>query len=186
LLRDSRAVQSELLVLRFQRGRREAFQELVRLWERPLFYYARRLVETEADAWDVLQQTWINVLKSIASFRTPENAVPWLYAIARNTVATHWRARHRQVDFQEERAELSEVAEESELPRFEDAEYVHQGLGRISLPHREVLTLFFLQDLSLDQMAEVLGVPKGTVKSRLHYAKLALRAALETGEGSHE
>jgi RNA polymerase sigma-70 factor (ECF subfamily) len=62
---------------------------------------------------------------------------------------------------------------------LENAEAVHEALGRLSQPHREVLTLFFLQDLTIDQIAEVIGVKGGTVKSRLHYARAALRKVLE-------
>ena len=69
---------------------------------------------------------------------------------------------------------------------LEDAEQVHYGLGRISLPHREILTLFFLQDLSLEEIADVLGIPFGTVKSRLHYARRALKAVLEKEEDRYE
>lgn len=82
----------------------------------------------------------------------------------------------------EEGENLEEIAAE-ETEAFEDAEQVHRALGRISLAHREVLTLFFLEDLSQEQIAEVLGVPLGTVKSRLSYAKRALRSVLQQEEG---
>ena len=63
----------------------------------------------------------------------------------------------------------------------EDAAAVHLALDRISLPHREVLTLFFLKDLSIDDVATVIGVAPGTVKSRLFHAKRDLRAAIAQG-----
>ena len=69
---------------------------------------------------------------------------------------------------------------------FDDAEQVHYGLGRISLPHRDVLTLFFLQELSVEEIAQVLEVAAGTVKSRLYYAKKALKAVLEEEEQNYE
>ena len=75
-----------------------------------------------------------------------------------------------------------EIAAEETKP-FEDAERVHRALGCVSLAHREVLTLFFLEDLSQEQMAEVLGIPLGTVKSRLSYAKRTLRSVLQQEEG---
>ncbi|HKW86623.1 MAG TPA: sigma factor-like helix-turn-helix DNA-binding protein, partial [Nitrospiraceae bacterium] len=60
------------------------------------------------------------------------------------------------------------------------------GLLSLSLPHREVLTLFFLEDLSVEEVATVLGVPPGTVKSRLHYAKRALRKVIAEEVSRHE
>jgi RNA polymerase sigma-70 factor (ECF subfamily) len=56
---------------------------------------------------------------------------------------------------------------------------VHKALDRLSLSHRQVIALFFLEEMSIDEICDVVGVPPGTVKSRLHYAKLALRRLLE-------
>jgi RNA polymerase sigma-70 factor (ECF subfamily) len=82
----------------------------------------------------------------------------------------------------DDHADLVGLADTEEGWQFEDAEQVHRALSRISLAHREALTLYFLEDLSLEQMAEVLAIPVGTVKSRLCYAKRALRAVLERKE----
>ncbi len=182
--RDKEAILQELLVLRCKRGENRAFEELIRLWEGRLLYYIRRLVATEEDAWDILQQTWMKVFKSIKTLNSPQRLSTWLYQIARNTALSHWRGRYRA----EARMEIHGDAMEAEAPeascRFDDAEQVHQALARVTLDHREVLTLFFLQDLTLDQIAEVLGIPSGTAKSRLFYAKRALRAVLERQEGN--
>jgi len=68
---------------------------------------------------------------------------------------------------------------------FDNAEQIHYGFGRLPLIHREVLSFFFLQDLSIEEVAALLEVPIGTVKSRLHHAKRALKAILEREESSH-
>lgn len=167
----------ELLALRCQRGQREAFQDLVRLWEKRLFYFIRRLVGSEQDAWDVLQETWIKALKGIRSLQDPRRLAVWLYQIARHSAWSRLRQTYRQ----QRRIDDDDLTEVEAPPADcdDDAEVVHEGLGRLSPIYREVLTLFFLQDLSLEQIAQVTGVPLGTVKSRLHYARLALRQALE-------
>ena len=72
--------------------------------------------------------------------------------------------------------------EDSGQAAFDNADQVHHGLAQLSLPFREVLTLFFLEDFSIDAIAEILGVPPGTVKSRLYHAKQALRAVIEKEE----
>ncbi len=184
MARDRQTILLELLVLRCKRGEKEAFDELIRQWEGRLLYYVRRLVATEEDAWDVLQQTWIKVFKAIKTLERPERLPTWLYQIARRTAASHWRGRYREQARMEDNADLAGFVGAEEAWHFEDAEQVHRALARISLAHREVLTLYFLEDLSLEQMAEVLTVPVGTVKSRLYYAKRALRAILESEEGS--
>ena len=65
---------------------------------------------------------------------------------------------------------------------FDNAEQVHHALDKLPLPQREALTLYFLEELSIEEIAEVLGVPAGTVKSRLHYAKSAIRNILSEGD----
>jgi RNA polymerase sigma-70 factor (ECF subfamily) len=163
---------------RCRAGDEEALEELVRRWERKLFYYVRRLVSNEADAWDILQQTWMRVFKGIGSVRDSDKLVPWLYRVARNAALTHRQsllARQRCVD----REIVVETLATSQPPEAAwTPEEVHQGMERLSVHHRDVLTLFFLEDLPIEQMALVLDAPEGTVKSRLFYAKRALGAAL--------
>ncbi len=180
--RDKNTILQELLVLRCQRGEKQAFDDLIRLWEDRLFYYVRRLTASEEDAWDALQQTWIKVFKGIRLLREPERLPAWLYRTARCAAMSHWRSLRRAQDHLEEGDVANEFFASEENDRFDDAEEVHRGMSLLSVAHREALTLFFLEDLSLDEMAEVLEISPGTVKSRLHYAKQALRVVLERKE----
>ena len=179
------AILQELLILRCKRGDERAFTELIHLWDKRLFFYIRRLVATEEDAWDVLQQTWLNVFQGIKSLKQSGSLPTWLYKIARHVAISQWRGHYREQSHVAEKVLQVEAVHEDENQAFDDAEQVAAALGRISLDHREVLTLFFLDDLSLDGIAEVLGIPLGTVKSRLNYAKRALRAVLEQEDGTH-
>jgi RNA polymerase sigma-70 factor (ECF subfamily) len=173
----------ELLVLRCKRGDANAWAELVRAWEKRLFFFVRRLVASEEDAWDVLQQTWLKAVLAIQSLHDARRLPAWLYSIARRTAITHWRGYYREQSHLAERAEGMETADGCEECQFENAEEVAAGMSRLSLEHCEALTLFFMDDLSLDEMAQVLSVPLGTVKSRLYYAKRALRGVLEQESG---
>ncbi len=184
MARDVLAIRQELLVVRCQRGERAALDELIRQWESRLFYYVRRLVASEEDAWDVLQQTWIRVLRGINTLKAPDRLPVWLYQVARASALSHWRGHYRARARLEQDIDLSELPEADCDDRRDDCELVHLGLSRISLPHREVLALHFLEEFPLDQMAEILGIPEGTVKSRLFHARRALRAALEQEEGA--
>jgi RNA polymerase sigma-70 factor (ECF subfamily) len=186
LVRDKDAVARELLAVRCRRGDRAALEELIRIWERPLLYYIRRLVRAEDDAWDVLQKTWVRVLRGIGSLSDPRSLAPWLYRVARNTAFSHAQAREPMLEPLADHADVYLDNGTSDRLVHENGEQVHRALLALSLPHREVLTLFFLEDLSVEEVASVLGVPPGTVKSRLHYAKLALRKVLEEDAHCHE
>lgn len=174
----------ELLALRCRRGDRAALEELIATWQQRLFYFLRRLGCEEADAWDLLQQTWLKVLGGIARLKEPRQLAPWLYRIARNTAIDHGKMRSQE---RERLEELPAVDSEDDpgLGSFDDVEQLHHGLLRLAAVHREVLTLFFLESMTVEQVAHVLGVPPGTVKSRLHHAKRALRTIL-TKENSHD
>ena len=176
---EKEAIYYQLLVLRCRRGEKAALEELIRSWEKRLFYYVRRLVDDEQDAWDILQEIWLRVLRGIRRLREPRSLPTWLYSIARNTAMSHLRVEYASRALLEEDKNLSSIETSAEEFSVEDTEQVHYGLGKLTLPHREVLTLYFLQDLTVEEIAEVLGVPPGTVKSRLYYAKRALRDVLE-------
>ena len=183
MLSDKQLLESELLVVRCQRGDRSALEDIAKLWEQPLFYYLRRLTASEADAWELLQDTWLKVIRSIGSLRDGRALPSFLYTIARNTAISH----ARRSDFIDDASDVESMHDDSateEIAMLDDAEQVHHALDQLPLLQREVLTLFFLQDLSLEQMAKLLDVPLGTVKSRLHYAKLAIRRILSRGNQS--
>ena len=183
---EKQAIYYELLVLRCRQGQKDALEELVRSWERRLFYYIRRLVEDEQDAWQVLQETWVKVLQGIKKLREPRKLPSWLYTIARNTAISHLRTKYTARVLLQRDSDSCDIEDNADNLAFEDAEQVHYGLGRISLYHREVLTLFFLQDLPIEEIAEVLGIPIGTVKSRLYYARQALKAVLRKEAENYE
>ena len=175
---DRKILETELLVTRYRRGDAGAADELVRLWERPLFYYLRRLAPCEADAWDLLQETWVKVLRALPGLRDGRALPAFLYTTARNAAVTRLRLRKMGALPAEEEAASPDCA----FLAFDDAEQVHHALDRLPLAQREALTLYFLEDLSIDEIAGVLGVAAGTVKSRLHYGKQAVRKILSNGE----
>ena len=182
---ESERILQELLVLRCRRGDAAAWRELIRLWERRLFYYVRRLVGGERDAWDVLQQTWLAAYKALPTLNEPRALRAWLYRIAHHQAVSHLRHTGAAPDSGatalEDAADVPDDGGGDPSFSAETAERVHAALSKLSLAHREVLTLHFLEDASVEEIAAVLDVPAGTVKSRLFHAKRALRAAIERG-----
>lgn len=185
---DSRAIYNQLLAIRCRRGDRQAWQELIARFEMPLFCYLRRLVRNEADTWDVLQQTWLGAYRGIGSLHDPSTIAVWLHRIARNLAISHHRRGTGNRGVPEplpDEALLPDAGDDPpdvQAEMFDDAQRVHRAMDHLSLAHREVLTLHFLQELSLDQMSGVLDVSIGTLKSRLDYARRALRNVLEKEE----
>jgi len=182
--RDERTVYQELLVVRSQLGDRTALGELVGLWERRLAYYVRRLLAADNDVQQVLQDVWLKVVAGIGSLHDPTRLAPWLYSLARFTAIDHIRdsSTRRQLLANVPVEALDGEAAES-IARFDDAEQVHRALSQLGVVDREVLTLYFLDDLSVADVAAVLKIPVGTVKSRLYHARKALKAVLDQREG---
>ncbi|HIJ66044.1 MAG TPA: sigma-70 family RNA polymerase sigma factor [Candidatus Hydrogenedentes bacterium] len=175
---DRRLIQSELLFLQYRKGGQQALAELIGLWERPLFYYVRRMVSSEEDAWDVLQDVWLRVVRSIGRVRKSGSLPAWLYKVAHNATMSHLRKVSRWEPLADD---CDGQAVEPTAVTFspDEAEEVHWALGKLKLRDRELLTLFFLEGFSLAEISEVVGAPVGTIKSRLHRAKKALRRILE-------
>ena len=178
----------EYLLLRCRRQDTAAAIELTAMFQQPLLYYLRRIVGTEADAWDVLQETWMAVFRSLHTLKERRAFPAYVYRVARNAALAHLRKRSAEAATLEEAVESAELPGEEQEEDFssEDAERVHWGLAKLPLAQREVLTLHFLADLSLEEIGEVVGIPVGTVKSRLFHAKRGLRAVLVREEGAYE
>lgn len=178
----SDAVRSEILLLRHRAGDRAALAELVTLWERPLLYYLRRLLETEPDAWDALQESWLHALRELPRLRDDRAFPAWLYTIARR-VALRARRRARPLEplLDDDEPGAPAVAEPEAPLAGVDPLDVHRALAALSLAHRDVLTLHFLEGFSVAEIAAITGAPAGTVKSRLFHARRALKTLLEGG-----
>jgi RNA polymerase sigma-70 factor (ECF subfamily) len=164
-----------VLVLRCQAGDEAAFAELVERYGPRLRYYLRKMAR-DADAEDLLQEVWLDAFRGLHRLADPAALTAWLYRIARARAARRWR-RGRPAELPLT-ADVSPPADEDDFSA-EDAEQVHAALDRLAPEHREVLVLRFLEGMSYETIAGVVGCQVGTVRSRLHYGKRALRRLLE-------
>ena len=175
----ARRTRDEWIALRCRLGEPGAFAELVSEMERPLLYYAAKLLVSEDAAFDVLQEVWLTAFRAIRRLEDPRTVRSWLYRITHDRAID--RIRYDRSRDRAEKARAESVPKElDEDPSFdaEDVQFLHRALDRIDLKHREVIVLHFLDDLSIAEVAEIIGEPAGTVKSRIHYAKKALREVL--------
>ncbi len=173
-------IRDEWLTLRCQSGETGAFEDLLGVMERPLLYYATKLLGNDETALDVIQDVWIRVFRNIRRLKDPGSLRPWLYRL------THGLAVDRiRVSASRKRAEdgLMESFQEGNEPSFsaDDADAIHSAFDQLELKHREVLTLHFLEDFSIAEIAAVVGCPEGTVKSRMYHAKKEMKEILLRG-----
>ncbi len=175
---------TSLLVLRCQAGDAAAFEELVSRYQPGLRFFLRKMLGETHGADDLFQEVWLDVFRGIAKLTRPEVFPAWLYQIARHRVCRALRRRRQPLSSLEEIDEPGTAEGETEFGA-EDAEKVHAALGRLKPDQREVLLLRFLEGFSYEDIARVLGCRLGTVRSRIHYAKLALRRVMER-MGGHE
>ncbi len=173
--------QLENIVIRCKSGQREAFEELFERYQPRLKYYVRRL-NSNSETDDILQDIWIKVFRKIRKLKENSSFPIWLYKIARNEVFLRFRNDEKFVEMPEEK-ELPEYSDENHEFSVEEAEKLHKALNKIHPCHREVLTLSFIEQMSYQQIAEVVGCNIGTVRSRIFYAKQSLRKEMESNNG---
>ncbi len=166
-----------VLILRCQLRDREALAELIDRYHRPLRYFVTRLVGDPDRAEEFCQETWLTVLRKIHTLRDAGTFTTWLYRIARNHVYQELRRKQQVVELDEDLAAPDSTGEEIDFG--DDVAKLHRCLDRLTSVHKEVLLLKFLEEMSYEQMADVLECHVGTVRSRLFHAKLALQKEME-------
>ncbi|MET8001528.1 RNA polymerase sigma factor [Nonomuraea glycinis] len=164
----------ELLVVRCQLGEREAVTELVRAWHAPVWRYVRRMLDAQR-ADDVTQEIWLAVIRGLPRLAEPGRFTPWLFTIARRAVADRLREEYGR----DETVLGEEPPAGDAISGLVDRAELIAGLSGLPALEREVLVLFYLEDLSIEDCAEICAVPPGTIKSRLHRARRLLRDHLE-------
>ena len=169
------------LLARIGAGDRDALADLYARFQRPLFRYLCQLTPDRGLAEEILQDTFVAVWKSAGKFEGRSSVRTWVFGVARRQA--HNTLRRRGVPLADEDA-LAEAADPG--PAVEDrvighaaAEELARAVGSLAPIHREVLVLSFVHGLPYHEIAQIVGVPEGTVKSRLSNAKRALRELLQ-------
>ncbi len=181
----------EDLVLAVQSGDANSLGVLVARWEQPLFRFAFRLLRRTEDARDVCQETFLRILTKSERFRTGARFSTWMYQIALNLCRDHLRRRTRwkflALDANEPAAERRAGSRGEDpgaadpsaaLELDERRRVIRRALQAISSEQREVLVLTEFEGLKFKEIAEILGCPESTVKSRMYYGLTALKSEL--------
>lgn len=167
-------------------------------WQDRIYNTLRKLTGNEQDAADLTQETFVRAMSSAGSFRNESSAYTWLFRIAVNLASTRARQVRRRrttVAGQMQRGDEPDVMDrqrsrtmgpEEAAQRHESSEQVIAALGRVNEEQRQLLVLRDIEGMEYEKIAEVLGVPLGTLKSRLFRARLALREELSGYFGDSE
>jgi RNA polymerase sigma-70 factor (ECF subfamily) len=171
------AEREAFLVLRAQSGDRQALDALLASVQEPLYRYLLSLVRERHPAEDALQETFVRVYRKLGWLREPELFRPWAYRIATREALRHLKRERRWTEQVRDEEALKSLP--APPPREEFAPELLAALservGRLSPASRAVVALYYLHEMSLEETAAVLGLPVGTVKSRLAYGLEALR-----------
>jgi RNA polymerase sigma-70 factor (ECF subfamily) len=184
-------LRERLLIRRLQQRDERAFEEMVRLYQHKVFNLVYRMIGSAEEAEDIAQEVFVTVFKAIDSFRGESKFSTWLYRIAAN----HCKNRMKYLGRRSYKAtgELDEAAEremqdaqpsamrphidgpEAVLEGLQLERMVQAGIAALDEEHRALIVLRDVEDLSYDEIASITGLAEGTVKSRLHRARLALK-----------
>ena len=175
-------------MLRAQDGDQAAWRELAQSWNSRLFAHAVTLLGDRDAAQDAVQDAWVAAFRGIRRLEDPARFRAWLLRIVSNKCADFIRKAQRRRAADRDLAAETEPGVEPEVlsGHSEDDEIValRRGLHRLPPDRRALLTMLYLRSMSVAEIAVVLDVPPGTVKSRLHHAREHLRKILNRSPGS--
>ncbi len=172
-------IYDELLVLRCQGGDPRAFEELVTRWQMRIWRHAYHMIGQEDAAWDVVQNTWVGIIKRISRLRDVASFPRWAFRIASNKCADWVRREQERRRGPEAPAQEREHRVEEGLRRNVAYENLTAALELLPAQQRALLSLRHVEGFGTAEIAEVLGIPEGTVKPRLHNAREQLRELME-------
>jgi RNA polymerase sigma-70 factor (ECF subfamily) len=188
-LKQVAAVADSELVVRALAGREEDFEQLVRRYQRPIVAYVYRMVGDYDAALDLAQEVFIKIYGSLARYRPEFKFSTWIYRIAHNAAIDHLRragnSRTEEIEVEGEDGHTFEkplasksLTPEQETERGERRAEIEEVVGLLPRAYRELIVLRHSHDLSYDEIAEVTGLPLGTVKNRIFRAREAMRELL--------
>lgn len=169
------------LIARCRNGSAKAFEPLVRRYERPALALARGILGDADEAEDAVQDAFVRAYRTLGRLKEGSAFGPWFRTILRNLCLDRLRAPQsaKRADWPPgERSVWTEPVGTGRLERSELTAVLHGALADLSAEHRAILSLKELDGLGYSAIAEALQIPPGTVASRLHHARAALRRAL--------
>ncbi|MBL8149266.1 MAG: RNA polymerase sigma factor [Blastocatellia bacterium] len=170
------------LVLKAQSGDRDSLDELFKLIQEPIYYYICSLVGDSSLSEDVLQEVFITIYRKLYWLREPKLFRPWVYRIASRLAFKHLKREKEWNEQIRDEAIMEEIVQPETTVEFqpEIQARLPELIKNISAASRAVIVLHYLHEMTLEEVADVLGINIGTVKSRLSYGLSILRKSIQT------
>ncbi|MCQ6558397.1 RNA polymerase sigma factor [Paenibacillus mendelii] len=156
-------------------GARDAFIQLIRANEQSMYAVARGILKSDSDAADAIQETILKAYNGIRGLREPAYFRTWLIRILINECRQIARHNSKFIP-------MTGVVEREDVHGFESSMEVDELLGELDLEHKEIVVLYYMEDMSVKEIAQSLDISEGTVKSRLYRARLKLAILLKETE----
>lgn len=154
----------------------KAFEALYKLLSQSVFHYLYRLLQNKERAEDVLAEVFSAVWRSAINFKGRSCVKTWIFGIARNLAYNELRKKQPQ-GCNLIHDTLKDKGSDKAVKGFENRQYIQKALSKVSEKHREILDLVFFHEATYADISELLNIPENTVKTRVYYAKAALKEA---------
>lgn len=178
--RNADDILNELLVMQAQRGDSAAMQQLVRRWHPRLIRHARSITERHDVAADVVQDGWIAIFRGLHRLKDPATFRSWAYRIVHHKAVDWIRSQTRQRKVKQDVGEqMDAVSSPAMNEEVTDIEKLRAAIKQLTSEQQLLLQMFYDNGLSLNEVAEVLQVPKGTLKFRLFSLRKQLKELIE-------
>lgn len=172
-------VAEKLLVKNLKKGREDAYRQIVEEYGNRLLRTCYLILKDREEAEDVVQETFIKVFRNIDSFRENSNLYTWIYTIALNLSRDRLRKKQDMFTIEVELVGNNDV--EYEVEKSIDKELLRKELFEINSLYREVLVLFYFEELSIKEISNLLNEKEGTIKSKLSRGRNILKESLLKG-----
>ena len=176
--KSRKQIYDELLVLRCQQDDRKAFEELVARWQKRLWNYAFQITGSESTSWDIVQETWFGIIKGIRKLEDVSVFPRWAFRILNNKCMDWLRRQNLQDHLNAQLIEQAQSVSVEKQNSGEKTGVLREAIERLSSDRRVLLVLRYHEGFDIAQIAEILGIPEGTVKSRLHRTLEELRQVM--------
>jgi len=158
----------EILVMDCQSGSVKALDRLVSRWQKRLWRYAYNMTGDTEAAWDITQESWLGIVRGLSRLNDPARFRSWVYRIVTNKTKD-WIKKNRSV----KRTSIEELPDCERMEKKDTG--VRELLDKLDMRKKVVLNLYYLEQLSVPEIAAALRIPNGTVKSRLHGGRKELK-----------